>query len=93
MLPIVLKLKKITIKVPEFVINVVLLSIRQFSAKLKYQQVILIIITLLDVSSINSQYLILLGKYPYAKCFICNETGHLSKQCPDNPRGLYPNGE
>lgn len=28
----------------------------------------------------------------FAKCFICNEVGHLSKQCPDNPRGLYPNG-
>ncbi|GAB1598978.1 zinc finger CCHC domain-containing protein 9-like [Argonauta hians] len=28
----------------------------------------------------------------YAKCFICKETGHLSNQCPDNPRGLYPNG-
>ncbi len=32
------------------------------------------------------------GVFPYAKCFICRETGHLSKQCPDNPRGLYPNG-
>jgi zinc finger CCHC domain-containing protein 9 len=32
------------------------------------------------------------GKYPYAKCFICNEIGHITKQCPDNPRGLYPNG-
>ena len=30
--------------------------------------------------------------FPHAKCFICNETGHLSKMCPDNPRGLYPNG-
>ncbi|XP_050541033.1 zinc finger CCHC domain-containing protein 9-like [Daktulosphaira vitifoliae] len=28
----------------------------------------------------------------YAKCFICNEEGHLSRQCPDNPMGLYPNG-
>lgn len=32
------------------------------------------------------------GSYPYAKCFICKEMGHISKQCPDNPRGLYPNG-
>lgn len=32
------------------------------------------------------------GHYPFAKCFICKEVGHLSKQCPDNPRGLYPNG-
>ncbi|KAI8486548.1 Zinc finger CCHC domain-containing protein 9 [Branchiostoma belcheri] len=29
---------------------------------------------------------------PFAKCFICGESGHLSKSCPDNPRGLYPNG-
>lgn len=28
----------------------------------------------------------------FAKCFICNEDGHLSRQCPDNPMGLYPNG-
>jgi hypothetical protein len=32
-----------------------------------------------------------IGEFPYAKCFICGETGHLSKQCPDNPKGLYPN--
>jgi zinc finger CCHC domain-containing protein 9 len=32
------------------------------------------------------------GNFPFAKCFICKEMGHLSKQCPDNPRGLYPNG-
>ncbi|KAH3839510.1 hypothetical protein DPMN_112941 [Dreissena polymorpha] len=32
------------------------------------------------------------GEFPFAKCFICGETGHLSRACPDNPRGLYPNG-
>ncbi|KAL1935368.1 hypothetical protein VTP01DRAFT_4508 [Rhizomucor pusillus] len=29
---------------------------------------------------------------PYAKCFVCNEQGHLSKQCPKNENGIYPNG-
>lgn len=30
--------------------------------------------------------------YEYATCFICHQTGHLAKACPDNPRGLYPKG-
>ncbi|KAJ3054260.1 hypothetical protein HK097_002245 [Rhizophlyctis rosea] len=29
---------------------------------------------------------------PFASCFICNQKGHLSSQCPENERGLYPNG-
>ncbi|XP_070542262.1 zinc finger CCHC domain-containing protein 9-like [Ptychodera flava] len=32
------------------------------------------------------------GEFQFAKCFICHQMGHLSKQCPDNPRGLYPHG-
>ncbi|KAJ7335810.1 hypothetical protein JRQ81_013751 [Phrynocephalus forsythii] len=32
------------------------------------------------------------GEFPYAKCFICGEMGHLSKSCPDNPKGLYADG-
>ncbi|XP_077478625.1 zinc finger CCHC domain-containing protein 9 [Stigmatopora argus] len=32
------------------------------------------------------------GDYPYAKCFICSQTGHLSRSCPDNPKGLYAQG-
>lgn len=32
------------------------------------------------------------GPFPFAKCFICQEMGHLSKSCPENPRGLYPRG-
>jgi len=30
--------------------------------------------------------------FPFARCFICKQTGHLSGNCPDNPRGLYPDG-
>ncbi|XP_044131956.1 zinc finger CCHC domain-containing protein 9 [Bufo gargarizans] len=33
-----------------------------------------------------------LGEFPYAKCFICGEMGHLSRSCPDNPKGLYAEG-
>ncbi|XP_061603710.1 zinc finger CCHC domain-containing protein 9 isoform X2 [Phyllopteryx taeniolatus] len=32
------------------------------------------------------------GDFPYAKCFICSQTGHLSRSCPDNPKGLYAQG-
>ncbi|KAI4500355.1 hypothetical protein M0802_004772 [Mischocyttarus mexicanus] len=31
-------------------------------------------------------------QYRYATCFICREQGHISNQCPDNPRGIYPDG-
>lgn len=33
-----------------------------------------------------------IGELPYAKCYVCNQDGHLSGQCPKNERGLYPNG-
>jgi hypothetical protein len=44
-----------------------------------------------DNKSFKLQYDVA-GEFPYAKCFICGEVGHLSQKCPDNPRGLYPNG-
>lgn len=30
------------------------------------------------------------GGTRFAKCFICNESGHLSKNCPKNTHGIYP---
>lgn len=32
------------------------------------------------------------GKLPFASCFICKGTGHISKDCKENPNGLYPKG-
>ncbi|XP_065163438.1 RNA-binding protein 25-like [Atheta coriaria] len=31
-------------------------------------------------------------EFRFASCFICKEQGHISWQCPDNARGLYPKG-
>ena len=32
------------------------------------------------------------GSLPFASCFICKRKGHISKDCPENPNGLYPKG-
>lgn len=29
---------------------------------------------------------------PFAKCFVCQKQGHLSRQCPQNTKGIYVNG-
>ena len=42
---------------------------------------------------LNYCFLFIPGEYPYAKCFICGEEGHLSSKCSENPRGLYPEGK
>lgn len=31
-------------------------------------------------------------EFKFATCFICREQGHIARQCPDNAKGLYPNG-
>lgn len=28
----------------------------------------------------------------FANCFICKQQGHIARDCPENPNGLYPNG-
>jgi hypothetical protein len=32
------------------------------------------------------------GSLPFATCFICNRKGHISRDCHENPNGLYPKG-
>jgi hypothetical protein len=32
------------------------------------------------------------GEFPFATCFLCKEKGHLTRSCPKNDHGLYPNG-
>lgn len=29
---------------------------------------------------------------PYAKCYVCQKSGHLAGTCPENDRGIYPDG-
>ncbi|KAL4227292.1 Zinc finger CCHC domain-containing protein 9 [Mactra antiquata] len=42
--------------------------------------------------SLNCKVKLPNGELPFAKCFICQGIGHLSKKCPNNPRGIYPDG-
>ncbi|NXX54810.1 ZCHC9 protein, partial [Scopus umbretta] len=45
-----------------------------------------------DISKCKAKVDPAVGPFPYAKCFICGEMGHLSRSCPDNPKGLYAEG-
>jgi zinc finger CCHC domain-containing protein 9 len=33
-----------------------------------------------------------IGELPYAKCYVCNELGHLSAYCPKGSGGVFPDG-
>ncbi|KFO12581.1 Zinc finger CCHC domain-containing protein 9 [Balearica regulorum gibbericeps] len=46
-----------------------------------------------DISKCKAKVDPAVGAFPYAKCFICGEMGHLSRSCPDNPKGLYAEGD
>ena len=30
--------------------------------------------------------------FTYAECFICHQIGHLTRTCPSNTKGIYPQG-
>ncbi|NXQ85544.1 ZCHC9 protein, partial [Nyctibius grandis] len=45
-----------------------------------------------DISKCKAKVDPAVGAFPYAKCFICGEMGHLSRSCPGNPKGLYAEG-
>lgn len=30
--------------------------------------------------------------YTFADCYICHQTGHLTRSCPSNANGIYPRG-
>ena len=32
------------------------------------------------------------GKLKFASCFVCKGIGHIARDCPENPNGLYPQG-
>jgi len=32
------------------------------------------------------------GKFAFAACFVCGEKGHISRECPQNAKGIYVNG-
>lgn len=33
-----------------------------------------------------------LGELPFANCYVCNKSGHLSSHCPQSTKGVYPQG-
>ncbi|XP_004703563.1 zinc finger CCHC domain-containing protein 9 [Echinops telfairi] len=45
-----------------------------------------------EITKCKAKVDIALGEFPFAKCFVCGEMGHLSRSCPENSKGVYADG-
>ena len=96
MCQIVLKIRKLN----SFAINVGNLIILFPNVKLELIHVsfLFVLVVPLITTRLNLTFILatieipLVNPYPFAKCFVCGDMGHLSGACEKNVNGLYPNG-